>query len=162
MIKHYSLLLFSIFCLLSVPACSNKESRESMLEIEDFKNKWLVINYWASWCKPCIKEIPELNKLHRFRDEISVVGVNYDGLSGEELAKESSKLGIEFPNLAADPSSKLGTARPIVLPTTMIVDEKYKLYDTLIGPQTLETISFSITKSLGSLSKEEPSKPLSP
>ena len=130
--------------LFSITACSRKELPEAGLEIKDFSTEWLVVNYWASWCKPCIKEIPELNKLHQSRKEITVIGVNYDGLSGEELAIESSKLGINFPNLSSDPSSALGTNRPIVLPTTMIVDKNLKLRDKLTGPQTLESINFSI------------------
>ena len=148
--------------LFSLTACTEKELPETRLEIKDFSNEWLVVNYWASWCKPCIKEIPELNKLHQSRKEITVIGVNYDGLSGEELAIESSKLGINFPNLSSDPSSALETNRPIVLPTTMIVDKNLKLRDKLIGPQTLESISFSIMKASKDLKYEKSNTVISP
>ena len=121
-----------------------------------------MVNYWASWCKPCIKEIPELNKLHQSRKDITVVGVNYDGMSGEELTIESSKLGINFPNLSSDPSSALKTSRPIVLPTTMIVDKKLKLRDKLIGPQTLESISLSIMEASKNLIQEKTNTVISP
>ena len=144
--KKYSIVLFLMAWLFSITSCTRKDLPEPGLEIKDFSTEWLVVNYWASWCKPCIKEIPELNKLHQSSKEITVVGVNYDGLSGEELAIESSKLGITFPILLSDPSSALETNRPIVLPTTMIVDKNLKLRDKLIGPQTLESIRFSIMK----------------
>ena len=142
--QRYSIALFLIVWFFCITACTKKEPSERIIEIKDFGNEWLVINYWASWCKPCIKEIPELNKLHQSREDITVVGVNYDGISGQELSKESSKLGIKFPNLLADPSPTLKTSRPIVLPTTMIVDKELKLRNRLIGPQTLESISLSI------------------
>ena len=148
--------------LFSLTACTEKELPETGLEIKDFSNEWLVVNYWASWCKPCIKEIPELNKLHQSSKEITVVGVNYDGLSGEELAIESSKLGITFPILLSDPSSALETNRPIVLPTTMIVDKNLKLRDKLIGPQTLESISFSIMEASRDLIYEKSNTVISP
>ncbi len=148
--------------LFSLTACTEKELPETGLEIKDFSNEWLVVNYWASWCKPCIKEIPELNKLHQSKKEITVIGVNYDGLSGEELAIESSKLGINFPNLSSDPSSALETNRPIVLPTTMIVDKNLKLRDKLIGPQTLESISFSIMEASKDLIYEKSNTVISP
>ena len=160
--KKYSIALFLIAWLFSLTACTKKELPETTIEMADFRNEWLVVNYWASWCKPCIKEIPELNKLHQSRKDITVVGVNYDGMSGEELAIESSKLGINFPNLLSDPSSALETSRPIVLPTTMIVDKKLKLRDKLIGPQTLESISFSIMEASKDLIQEKTNTVISP
>ena len=160
--KKYSIALFLIAWLFSLTACTEKELPETTIEMADFRNEWLVVNYWASWCKPCIKEIPELNKLHHSRKDITVVGVNYDGLSGEELALESSKLGINFPNLASDPSSALKTNRPIVLPTTMIVDKNLKLRDKLTGPQTVESISFSIMEASKDLIYETSTTAISP
>ena len=160
--KKHSIALFLIAWLFSLTACTKKELPETKLEIEDFRNEWLVVNYWATWCKPCIKEIPELNKLHQSRKDITVVGVNYDGMSGEELAIESSKLGINFPNLSSDPSSALETSRPIVLPTTMIVDKKLELRDKLIGPQTFESISFSIMEASKDLIREKTNTVISP
>ena len=148
--------------LFSITACTREDPPETGLEIKDFSTEWLVVNYWASWCKPCIKEIPELNKLHQSSKEITVVGVNYDGLSGEELAIESSKLGINFPNLSSDPSSALETNRPIVLPTTMIVDKNLKLRDKLTGPQTVESISFSIMEASKDLIYETSNTAISP
>ncbi|MDG1986670.1 MAG: TlpA disulfide reductase family protein [Halieaceae bacterium] len=160
--RKYSIALFLMAWLFSLTACTKKVLPETRLEIEDFRNEWLVVNYWASWCKPCIKEIPELNKLHQSRKDITVIGVNYDGMSGEELAIASSKLGINFPNLSSDPSSELETSRPIVLPTTMIVDKKLKLRDKLIGPQTLESISFSIMEASKDLIQEKTNTVISP
>ena len=160
--KKYSIALFLIPWLFLLTACTKKELPETRLEIRDFRNEWLVVNYWASWCKPCIKEIPELNKLHQSRKDITVVGVNYDGMSGEELAIESSKLGINFPNLSSDPSSALETSRPIVLPTTMLVDKNLKLREKLIGPQTLESISVAIMDASKDLIQEKTKTVLSP
>ncbi len=160
--KKYSIVLILMAWLFSITACTRKDLPETGLELKDFRTEWLVVNYWASWCRPCIKEIPELNKLHQSSKEITVVGVNYDGLSGEELAIESSKLGINFPNLSSDPSSALETNRPIVLPTTMIVDKNLKLRDKLTGPQTLESISFSIMEASKDLIYEKSNTVISP
>ena len=160
--KKYSIVLILMAWLFSITACTRNDLPETELEIKDFSTEWLVVNYWASWCRPCIKEIPELNKLHQSSKEITVVGVNYDGLSGEELSIESSKLGINFPNLSSDPSSALETNRPIVLPTTMIVDKNLKLRDKLTGPQTLESIIFSIKEASKDLIYEKSNTVISP
>lgn len=104
------------------------------------RGHWVVINYWAQWCKPCIKEIPELNQLARQHPEIHVLGVNYDGATGEELSQQVRALGIEFPLLEQDPSAALGISRPAVLPTTLIISPEGELRESLVGPQTLDTI----------------------
>jgi thiol-disulfide isomerase/thioredoxin len=108
------------------------------------RGHWTVVNYWAEWCKPCIKEIPELNELAQANPELRVFGVNYDGFTGEELAQQVEKLGIEFPLLAEDPATRLGTTRPVVLPTTLILTPGGELAATLVGPQTLESLLAAI------------------
>src|SRR5690606_11211450 len=47
---------------------------------QSLQGQWLVINYWAEWCAPCRKEIPELNALPEHIDGVRVLGVNFDGL----------------------------------------------------------------------------------
>ena len=108
--------------------------------LDAHRGQWVLVNYWARWCKPCIKEIPELNALDREREDVTVLGVNYDGLAGEALAAQLDDLGVEFATLAADPAAELGTQRPVVLPTTFILDPGGRLVSTLVGPQTLETL----------------------
>lgn len=101
------------------------------------EGRWLFINYWAIWCKPCREEIPELNSFAaEHRDEVIVYGVNYDQVGGEELLVQAAELGIEFPLLNADPAPGLGYARPMVLPTTVIVNPEGQLWARLLGPQT--------------------------
>jgi thiol-disulfide isomerase/thioredoxin len=103
--------------------------------------RWLVINYWAIWCKPCREEIPELNA---FAEEqagnVIVYGVNYDDARGEELLVQAAELAIEFPLLARDPAATLGYARPMVLPTTLLIDPAGAVHARLLGPQTSATL----------------------
>jgi thiol-disulfide isomerase/thioredoxin len=111
--------------------------------IADLRGQWIVINYWAKWCKPCITEIPELNDLDQQYSEITVLGVNYDGATGEELAALLEELGVEFAMLSEDPASSLNLPRPVVLPTTIILDPSGKFSQTLIGPQTTASLAFA-------------------
>lgn len=125
-------------CLLALVAC--EQSADSPLaQIQAAQGRWVVVNYWAEWCKPCIKEVPELNALNE-RDDITVLGVNFDGATGDALAAQLDKLGIAFATLPADPAPALGTDRPVVLPTTLIFHPNGQLLQTLVGPQTLETL----------------------
>ena len=100
---------------------------------------WRVVNYWAVWCAPCREEIPELNRLHQ-RTDLMVYAVNYDGKQGAELASQVATMNIEFTILAQDPGPALGVERPRVLPTTLLVNPAGEVTDTLVGPQTEETV----------------------
>jgi thiol-disulfide isomerase/thioredoxin len=108
--------------------------------LERLQGQWVVINYWAQWCAPCIKEIPELNRLDQDYAQVTVVGVNYDGTNGHELELQRQKLGVTFASLESDPAAQLGIPRPVVLPTTLILDPTGRLVATLIGPQTLASL----------------------
>ena len=110
---------------------------------------WQVINYWASWCGPCREEIPALNQLDAAREDIVVLGVNYDGLQGDALAADEEELGVEFATLPEDPAEKLGQPRPRVLPTTFIVNPESEVVEVLTGPQTEDSILAIIDRPQG-------------
>ena len=120
--------------------CADPTDTHSGSRLEDLRGQWVVINYWASWCKPCIAEIPQLNTLDAQYPQVTVLGVNYDGASGAELEQQRQQLGVTFASLEVDPAAQLGTSRPEVLPTTLILDPTGRLVTTLLGPQTLDSL----------------------
>ncbi len=101
--------------------------------------QWSIVNYWAIWCVPCRQEIPELNAIDRDTD-LAVFAVNYDGQQGAALRAQADDLGIAFTLLEQDPGPGLGIERPRVLPTTLLVSPNGEVTDTLVGPQTRETL----------------------
>ncbi len=125
---------------LSLAACGGERDENGPPTLDGLKGQWVVINYWARWCKPCIEEIPELNELDHDFDTITVLGVNYDGATGEDLKAQATELGVAFKLLEHDPSAELGVRRPVVLPTTLIVAPDGTLKTTLVGPQTVDTL----------------------
>ena len=131
--------------LLAVSGCSDRAEVPTGARLEDLRGHWVVINYWARWCKPCVEEIPELNAFDRKYGEVTVLGVNYDGATGVELEQQEQALGVAFPTLAEDPAAQLDVPRPVVLPTTLVVDPMGRVAATLLGPQTLETLEQATT-----------------
>ena len=105
---------------------------------EQLDGQWLVINYWAEWCKPCRTEIPELNRLdEELRGKgVQVLGVNFDALQGETLAAAAKTFDIRITLLAQDPAPRLELPRNDVLPVTYLVDNKGRLRERLVGEQT--------------------------
>lgn len=113
---------------------------------EQWQGKWLVINYWAEWCAPCRKEIPELNRFSRNGEDAGVVvlGVNFDGLQGDDLTNLIGRMHIEFPVLTDDPGPRWDQTPPSVLPSTLIIGPKGDLQTVLVGPQTYESLARAV------------------
>jgi len=132
----------AILVLTLLTACADKGEAPTP-ELDELRGQWVVINYWAQWCKPCIEEIPELNALNAAYDTVTVLGVNYDGATGADLDAQTQALGVAFPTLKNDPSGQLGIPRPVALPTTLIVSPRGELKATLLGPQTLGSLSLA-------------------
>lgn len=106
----------------------------------------LFINYWASWCLPCLEEMPELEAFRKqYSDAVEVYAVNFDRLAEPQLQTEFTALGVDIPAFVSDPYQALGYERPTVLPTTIIMLEG-QVKDVLIGPQTKESLETVLTK----------------
>jgi len=102
--------------------------------LADFKGRWVVVNFWATWCVPCIQEIPEIAAFRREHEAVVVIGVALIGtLDAKEVAKTkqfAAKVGHDYPLvLATDAVEKqLGSVK--ALPTTRIYDPAGKVvYD---------------------------------
>ncbi|QIB66658.1 TlpA family protein disulfide reductase [Kineobactrum salinum] len=132
--------LLAVALTLLLAGCQPTPPDDAAL-LQSLRGQWVVINYWAQWCKPCIEEIPELNALDQNYDTVAVLGVNYDGATGDELQRQVGTLGVAFPTLQDDPAALLGQPRPTVLPTTLILDPDGEVVATLVGPQTLDSLT---------------------
>lgn len=116
---------------------------------QSYRGQWVFINYWAEWCKPCLKEIPELNRLAQL-PEVAVLGINYDGVAAAELQRLQSKFDIKFALLQDDPGPALSIQRPTVLPATVVYAPSGEPFEILLGPQTLASLENVMKKSFQS------------
>lgn len=132
--------MLAVWGLILLMGCGQEPGPEQTFMPEILNGRWLVINYWAEWCNPCRKEIPELNKLSGQLNEsgepVTVIGVNYDELQSEALARAIRTMGITFQVLPEDPSAHLSFSRPQVLPATYIVDSGGQVRKRLLGEQS--------------------------
>ena len=104
-----------------------------------------MINYWADWCPPCIKEMPELTSFYNEnKEEVYVFAYNFDGLKGEELQEQITRFKVKVPSMLTDPGELFGWHLPDSLPTTFIIDPSGVTKEILIGPQTKETLEMVI------------------
>lgn len=141
---RFSMLLAALLLPGCAPGDGQKLADGSTVAGDAWEGQWLLVNYWAEWCAPCRKEIPELNRFNAESAGVTVVGVNYDGLEGAELADLVVKMGIEFPVLVADPRERWGEQLPAVLPSTFVIAPDGTLKDVLIGPQSFESLARAV------------------
>ena len=99
-----------------------KEISGRTYKINDFKNRITVINFWATWCTPCIKEIPSLNKLRQNMQNKSfeLISVNY--AENAETIKEFMKMvDVEFPVLLDEKGLESAKWKVIAFPSTFVI-----------------------------------------
>ncbi|MFA5679338.1 MAG: TlpA disulfide reductase family protein [Pseudomonas sp.] len=127
---------------LMLTGCADEQwldHRGNVVSPADLDERWVVVNYWAEWCAPCLHELPEFNRLAA-NPNVLVLGVNYDDVSGAALLELSDRMNIEFSVLGQDFEQSLKLERPQVLPTTYIFDPDGTLQHSLPGPQTEQSL----------------------
>jgi cytochrome c biogenesis protein CcmG/thiol:disulfide interchange protein DsbE len=116
------------------------------VSISDLRGKPAVVNFWASWCKPCREEAPQLRRLSRtLHGSARIVGVDYtdDAGSGRDFAR---RYGWDFP-LLRDPNGTYGDRYQLNgLPATAVLDAKGRIASLLKGPQTVATLRSALAE----------------
>lgn len=111
------------------------------LALSDYRGDWVVVNYWATWCAPCRKEIPDLSKLHTERNDVTVLGLAYEELDDSDFYAFLEDYDVSYPILKVDvyePPEPFGA--PMALPTTIILDKQGRAVKAFVGPVTREAI----------------------
>lgn len=107
------------------------------VKLSDLKSKVVVINFWATWCTPCVRELPSLQRLaNEYAPRgLTVVGVNMDENPGDVLASFLIKHEIKFQSFI-DPKGELADRLGISgLPLTLVVDGNRKLLFDHLGDE---------------------------
>ncbi|MEQ3696744.1 MAG: TlpA disulfide reductase family protein [Pseudomonadales bacterium] len=151
-------LLFIIVALMSLSACAEKPISLQLLpsgshSMSNEEGKYTVLNYWAIWCAPCRREIPELNEFDHLSADISVVGVNWDRDDRATTLDYIERMGIDFPVTDGDPLQQLALVRPEILPTTFVFNPSGQLIATLVGEQDGQAIRAAIEASQSGATK---------
>lgn len=113
----------------------------------DWRGKWVVVNYFAEWCAPCLREIPELNQFSQGNkgSNIQLFAVSYDNLKTSHLKNIRDKYQINFPVITSDSERVMLNPTPGVLPTTYIISPQGKVVKTLQGEQTQDGLLAELT-----------------
>ncbi len=114
------------------PAPQFTDGAGNNLSLSALTGKPLLVNYFAPWCAPCLREMPRLNALAA-EGQIAVVAINYDPTTPAELGQLATRYEIKVPLLIANADASLPFPRPGALPTSYLLDSEGKLKQTLVG-----------------------------
>jgi len=136
--------IIQLLCLLILISCQKNDIEVfngSNTNISDLDGNWIVINYWADWCAPCIKEIPELNEFAKENKDLIVYTFNFDQLEVEDLKPIAKKFDIQVPSLISHPRDIWGIPTPPAVPATFFINPNGEITSSLFRPQTKEDLN---------------------
>ena len=136
--------IIQLFCLLLLFACQKNDIEVyngSNTNLNKLNGNWIVINYWADWCAPCIKEIPELNEFADDNKDIFVFTFNFDQLDQEDLEPIARKFNIQVPSLITHPRDIWDIQTPPAVPATFFINPNGELVLSLFRPQTKDALN---------------------
>ena len=117
------------------------------VSLSDFRGKWVIVNYWATWCPPCLDEIPELVSLHEDNsDKLVVLGVDYEEVNNDYLREFVESQMITYPVVRMDPKPVTRLGPVMGLPTTYIISPQGERMARQEGPVTQEAIEAYIAR----------------
>lgn len=111
--------------------------------LSDFYGKKVLLNFWATWCPPCKKEMPIMQKIYeKHQDEVTIVAVNFTASekSAKDVENFVQQAGFTFPILL-DPKNKMNSGYKILTyPTSFFLDENGVIQDKVVGELNEKTI----------------------
>jgi thiol-disulfide isomerase/thioredoxin len=109
--------------------------------LSGYKGKWVLVNYWATWCPPCLEEIPDLIALHENKkNNLVVLGIALDYRSAKQVTDFADGLLVTYPIVLGNPkiTNQIGPVQG--LPTTYLFNPEGKIVAQQVGAITRESV----------------------
>ena len=130
---------------LQVPTVDGKS-----YDLASHRGQWVVVNFWATWCAPCLQEMPELSALHAMRGNVEVVGLAYEDIELEEMQAFLKEHPVAYPIAIIDTfSPPKDFATPRGLPMTYLIAPDGKVARQFLGPVNAQEIEQAIVAAGG-------------
>ncbi len=127
--KYKSAVLMVIAGLLlsfQVQAFQLQDTTGKIHKLEDYKGRWVLVNFWATWCPPCLKEIPDLIALYQDRKDIMIIGVAMDFGDQQVVLDFVKSMSINYPTVLGSREIASQLDEVSILPSTYFYDPEGK------------------------------------
>ncbi len=114
-------------------------------DLAEHRGNWVVINFWATWCNPCLKEIPDLDAFDKSRDDVEVIGLAYEEIEKADMLVFLRDHVVSYPMALLDvykPPADFETPRG--LPMTYLIAPDGKVARKFLGPITSADLNAAI------------------
>lgn len=134
----------------ATPSLSITTLDGSLYDLGARRGKWVVVNFWATWCAPCLKEMPELSALDAMHEHIEVIGLAYEDIEPAAMRDFLKRHPVVYPIAIIDtfePPEDFDTPRG--LPMTYLIAPDGTVAKKILGPVTAEAIEDAIAAAGG-------------
>ncbi len=146
MLKHRIAYLLVCLSLISLPAFAEgfsvTDTKGKVHNLSDYKGKWVLVNFWATWCPPCLEEIPDLIALHDAHKgkDLEVIGIAMDYQSPKYVVEFADSLFVTYPIVLGNSkiAAQIGSIQG--LPTTYLFNPQGKMVAHNVGALTRKAV----------------------
>ncbi len=132
------------------PALKVETLDGATFDLAAHRGQWVVVNYWATWCSPCLKEMPELSALDAMREHVSVIGLAYEDNTPEAMRAFLEQHPVVYPVALVDvynPPADFDTPRG--LPLTYLIAPDGRIARKYTGPVSARMLEEGIAEAGG-------------
>lgn len=123
--KRSLILLLGIFVLLAsfnAQAFRFQDTTGKIHQLSDYKGRWVLVNFWATWCPPCLKEIPDLMAIYEYRKDVMIIGVAMDADDPQTVLDFARSMAINYPVVLGNRAIAAQLDDISLLPSTYFYD----------------------------------------
>ena len=114
-------------------------------KFSDYKGKWVLVNYWATYCPPCRAEVPDIEEFYRAnKSKFVVLGMDAGGTSADSIDSFKKEFDITYPLIPAQESTQLAFGMIMGIPTSFIVSPSGEIVNTTVGLITYDDLDYHI------------------
>jgi thiol-disulfide isomerase/thioredoxin len=111
------------------------------------RGKWVVVNYWATWCVPCIKEMPDISAFVKSRKDVRAIGLAFEDTDKKDIQAFLGKHPVAYPIAQVDVTAPpKDFDAPKGLPTTYLIAPDGRVAKQFIGPVDAAKLNAAIAK----------------